>query len=98
VEQAPVKAHLYLHVRSMCEQAKKSFRDSALNWLLRFIEFNIIGFSVFLIGTAIFVLAFGSFGEWMDMGNLQRLWGVLQFFLISFLNRTKIGKIFESSE
>ena len=38
------------------EQAKMSFKESALKWFLRFIKFNIVGFGVFLVGTAIFVL------------------------------------------
>jgi hypothetical protein len=81
----------------MGDQAKMSFRESALKWLLRFIKFNIVGFGVFLVGTVIFVFAFSSFGEWtwvISSGS----GGLLQFFLISYLNTTKRGKIFESSE
>ena len=81
----------------MGERAKKSFRESAMKWLLCFIKFNIVGFGVFLVGTAIFVIAFKSFGEWMWVVS-SGSGGVLQFFLISYLNTTKRGKIFGSPE
>jgi hypothetical protein len=48
----------------MGKQDIKSFREAALKWFLSFIKFNIVGFGVFLVGTAIFVFAFNSFGEW----------------------------------
>jgi hypothetical protein len=85
------------HVKSMGKQTKKSIRVAAWNWLLRFIKFHIVGFGVFLVGTVIFVLAFSSFGEWtwvISSGS----GGVLQFFLISYLNTTKKAKIFEISK
>ena len=81
----------------MVEQAKNSFREVALKWILRFIKFHIVGFAVFLVGTGIFLFAFSSFGEWTWV-VASGSGGVLQFFLISYLNTTKRGKIFESSE
>jgi len=81
----------------MAEQAKKNFREASLKWLLRFIKFNIVGFAGFLVGTGIFVFAFTSFGEWTWV-VASASGGVLQFFLISYLNTTKKGKIFESCE
>jgi len=81
----------------MSEQAKESFRESTMKWLLCFIKFNVVGFGIFLVGTAIFVLAFNYFGEWTWVVS-SGSGGVLQFFLISYLNTTKRGKIFESPE
>jgi len=77
------------------DTGKKSFGRTALDWILRFIKFNIIGFIVFLIGTAIFALTFGTLGAWAWV-IASGCGGILQFILISFLNKTKIGKIFES--
>jgi hypothetical protein len=77
--------------------AKQSFGATAWKWLLRFIKFNIVGFIVFLIGTAIFALTFSTLGAWSwVIGSGSG--GILQFILISILNRTKRGKIFDSCE
>ena len=96
--QAPVKAPYFtFHVRDMGKQAKKSFKEKALKWFLGFIKFNIVGFSVFLIGTGIFVFAFSVFGEWTWV-VASGSGGVIQFSLIGYLNTTKRGKIFEISE
>ena len=73
----------------------KNFGDSAKKLLLRFIKFNVIGFSVFLVATAIFVTGFNTFGAWTWV-VANGVGGVLQFSLITYLNRTKMGKIFES--
>jgi len=81
----------------MDKQAQKCFREASLKWLLRFIKFNIVGFAGFLVGTGIFVFTFSSFGEWTWV-VASTSGGVLQFFLISYLNTTKRGKIFESLE
>lgn len=66
-------------------------------WLLRFIKFNVIGFIVFLVATAIFVLSFSTFGVWTWL-VANGVGGVLQFSLITYLNRTKMGRIFDSCE
>jgi hypothetical protein len=79
------------------DTGKKSFRRTALNWILRFIKFNIIGFIVFLIGTAIYALTFGTLGGWAWV-IASGSGGIIQFILISLLNKTKKGKIFESSD
>ena len=81
----------------MDKPSKKSFKRRAKNWLLAFIKFNIIGFIVFLVGTAIFALAFSTFGAWTWL-VASATGGILQFSLISALNRTKRGKIFDSGE
>jgi hypothetical protein len=75
----------------------KNFAESAKKWIFRFIKFNIIGFSVFLIATAIFAMSFSTFGVWTWV-VANGFGGVLQFSLITYLNRTKIGSIFDSCE
>jgi uncharacterized membrane protein len=85
-----------LSVINMVKPAK-SFGKTALKWLLRFIKFNIVGFIVFLIGTAIFALTFSTFGAWAWV-VASGSGGILQFILISYLNTTKKGKIFDSCE
>ena len=86
-----------LSVINMGKPDKKSFGEKALEWLLRFIKFNIIGFMVFLIGTAIFALTFSTFGAWAWI-IASGSGGIIQFILISYLNRTKLGNIFDSCE
>jgi hypothetical protein len=81
----------------MGSASKKSFGATALEWILRFIKFNIVGFIVFLIGTAIFLITFSTFGAW-SWAIASASGGVLQFIFISYLNRTKMGKIFDSNE
>jgi hypothetical protein len=78
----------------MDKLTNKSLREASSKWLLRLIKFNIVGFADFLVGTGIFVFAFSSFGEWTWV-VASGSGGVLQFFLISYLNTTKKGKIFE---
>jgi putative flippase GtrA len=77
------------------ENRHKNFKELTVKWILRFIKFNIVGFAGFLLGTAIFVLAFSSFGEWTWL-IASAAGGILQFVLISILNKTKKGKIFDS--
>ncbi len=81
----------------MGKPVKESFGEKSLKWILRFIKFNVIGFVVFLIGTGIFVLTFHTLGIWAWF-VASATGGILQFILISYLNRTKIGRIFDSSE
>ena len=75
----------------------KTFGESTKKWLLRFIKFNVIGFSVFRSSTAIFAMSFNTFGAWTWV-IANGIGGILQFSLISFLNKTKIGIIFDSCE
>ena len=75
----------------------KTFGKTAKMWLLRFIKFNVIGFAVFLVATAIFALSFSTFGVWTWV-VANGVGGILQFTLITYLNRTKIGRIFDSCE
>jgi hypothetical protein len=76
---------------------RKILENEQKKWLLRFIKFNIVGFTVFLIGTAIFAFAFRAFGEWTWV-VASGSGGILQFILISYLNATERGKIFDSRE
>jgi uncharacterized membrane protein len=82
---------------AMVKPSEKSFGERAKKWLFAFIKFNIIGFIVFLVGTAIFGLAFSIFGAWTWF-VASASGGILQFSLISYLNTTKRGKIFDSCE
>jgi hypothetical protein len=86
-----------MNVTNMDKPTNKSFRHRAKKLLLRFIKFNMIGFTVFLIGTAIFAMAFSTFGAWTWL-VANGVGGILQFSLISYLNRTKRGKIFDSCQ
>ena len=74
-----------------------SFRVRTKKWVIRFIKFNAIGFIVFLVGTAIFAVAFSTFGAWTWLVP-SGTGAILQFSLISYLNKTKRGKIFDSCE
>jgi len=74
-----------------------SFRAREKKWVIRFIKFNAIGFIVFLVGTAIFAVAFSTFGAWTWL-IANGIGAILQFSLISYLNKTKRGKIFDSCE
>jgi hypothetical protein len=66
----------------MSKPAKSGFEERAKKWIIRFIKFNIVGLIVFLIGTAIFALAFRTFGEWAWV-VASGSGGILQFILIS---------------
>jgi hypothetical protein len=81
----------------MVKPSEKSFEARAKKWLFAFIKFNIIGFIVFLVGTAIFAVAFNTFGAWTWF-VASATGGILQFSLISYLNTTKKGQIFDSCE
>ncbi len=81
----------------MGNSAKKGFGEIARKWLLAFIKFNIVGFIVFLVGTGIFAVAFSTFGAWTWL-IASASGGILQFSLISYLNTTKRGKIFDTCE
>jgi putative flippase GtrA len=81
----------------MEKTAKKSFTKTAKKWIIRFVKFNIVGLLVFLVGTVIFMSAFSAFGAWSWL-IANGAGGVLQFSIITFLNKTKRGKIFDISE
>jgi inner membrane protein involved in colicin E2 resistance len=64
-------------------------------WCLRYIKYNIIGLSVFLLNIVLFVILFNSLGEWAYI-VVSVNGGILEFVLISYVNRKKHGMIFES--
>jgi hypothetical protein len=73
---------------------KQMDRKKAGTWVLRFIKFNIIGFSVFLVASVVFALLFPYFGIWTWL-LANGFSSVLQFFLISYFNKKRKGLIFE---
>jgi hypothetical protein len=76
---------------------KKSWRDSAKSWIMRFVKFNIIGTVVFLVATGIYGAAFPAFGAWTWM-IASPAGGLLQFMLINYFNKKKKGVIFQQCE
>ncbi len=77
--------------------AKTSFWKKAESWILRFIKFNIVGFIVFLVGTAIYTATFSYMGFWTWLAA-NSVGSILQFSLIAWLNGTKKGKIFDTCQ
>jgi hypothetical protein len=73
---------------------KQSRREKAKVLLVRFIKFNVIGFTVFLIGTVIFSSFFSYFGPWTWL-IANGVGSVLQFSLITYFNKKKGGVIFD---
>jgi len=71
-------------------------RKKAETWVIRFMKFNIIGFSVFLVASVVFALLFPYFGIWTWL-LANGFSSVLQFFLISYFNRKRKGLIFEQA-
>jgi hypothetical protein len=82
---------------NMGKPSEKSFGERAKKWVFAFIKFNIVGFAVFLVATAVYAVAFSTFGAltWLIASATG---GILQFSLINYLNTTKRGKIFNSCE
>lgn len=64
-------------------------------WGLRYIKYNVIGLSVFLLNIIIYILIFNSFGEWSYI-VVSVIGGIIEFTLISYFNKTKRGMIFDS--
>jgi inner membrane protein involved in colicin E2 resistance len=81
----------------MGELSKGSFGERAKDWLIRYIKFNVVGFLVFLMGTAIYALSFHTFGAWAWL-IASGSGGILQFVLINYVNKTKWGRIFNDRE
>ena len=76
---------------------KARLPDKAKIWILRFIKFNVVGFTVFLIATAIYALAFSTFGFWTWL-VANGAGSILQFTLITVVNRTNRGRMFNTDE
>lgn len=64
---------------------------------IRFIKFNLVGTVVFLVATVIYAVFFGMFGFWTWL-VANGVGAILQFTLISVLNRTRRGKIFDAAQ
>ena len=64
-------------------------------WLWRYIKYNVVGLTVFLINIGIYVIIFPFFGEWSYI-VVSVIGGVMEFALITYVNKTKKGIIFES--
>jgi hypothetical protein len=73
------------------EKIKALFRE----WGWRYIKYNAIGLSVFLLNIVLYVIIFSSMGEWPYI-VVSVNGGILEFALISYFNKTKKGIIFES--
>jgi hypothetical protein len=73
----------------------RNIRALIKKWIWRYIKYNIIGLSVFLLNIAIYVVIFNYLGEWAYI-VVSVNGGVIEFALISYFNRTKKGVIFDS--
>ena len=75
---------------------KQIEKKKAETWVVRFLKFNIIGFSVFLVASVVFAMFFPYFGIWTWL-IANGFSSVLQFFLISYFNKKRKGLIFEQA-
>jgi hypothetical protein len=81
----------------MSQASTKSFSQKSLSLLIRYIKFNLVGTVVFLVATAMYMISFNTFGFWAWL-FANGLGGILQFSIITLLNRTKRGRIFDNSQ
>lgn len=72
-------------------------QEGIYHWIMRFIKFNIIGFTVFLISTVIYSALFSFLGFWTWL-FANAAGSVLQFSLINYFNSKKNGNMFSSCE
>ena len=72
-------------------------KEAIKRFIVRYIKYNVIGVTVFLIGTSIYVAAFPTFGAWTWL-IANGFGGILDFSLISLFNKTKRGRMFDSCE
>ena len=79
----------------MVEASSRSFKQKFKKLIIRFIKYNLVGTAVFLVGTVIYSVSFSTFGFWTWL-IANSVGAFLQFSLITWLNRTKRGKIFDS--
>ena len=57
-------------------------------WTWRYIKYNIIGLTVFVINIGIYVIIFPFLGEWSYI-LVSVNGGIMEFLLITYVNRTK---------
>ncbi len=70
-------------------------RASIKKWAWRYIKYNIIGLTVFAINIVIYVIIFPFLGEWSYI-LVSVAGGIMEFALITYVNKTKKGVIFDS--
>jgi len=75
----------------------KNLKKAVKRLIIRYIKYNVIGVTVFLMGTLIYVIAFPSFGAWTWL-LANGFGGIVDFSLITLFNRTKRGHMFDSCE
>ena len=71
------------------------YRDLIKKWGSRYIKYNVIGLTVFLLNIVIYVIIFPFLGEWSYI-VVSVNGGIMEFTLIAYINKTKKGVIFES--
>jgi hypothetical protein len=71
------------------------FRELFKKWFLRYLKYNIVGLSVFILNIAIYVTIFPYLGE-MSYIIVSLNGGIIEFALIAYVNKTKKGIIFDS--
>jgi len=64
-------------------------------WAWRYIKYNVIGLSVFLLNIVLYVVLFNFLGEWSYI-IVSANGGIIEFILIAYFNKTKRGVIFDS--
>jgi len=64
-------------------------------WLLRYIKYNVIGLSVFLLNIVVYFVIFPYLGA-MSYIVVSVNGGIIEFALIAYVNQTKRGTIFDS--
>lgn len=72
-------------------------RQALRKLVVRYVKYNVIGMTVFLIGTSIYVAAFPTFGAWTWL-LANAFGGIVDFSLITILNKTRKGRMFDSCE
>jgi len=71
-------------------------KDIFKKWTWRYIKYNVIGLTVFLLNIILYYLIlFPSLGE-VSYIVVSVNGGIIEFALISYFNKTKKGVIFES--
>jgi len=63
-------------------------------WFVRYVKFNMIGTSVFLVATIVYWTTFPEFQIWAWL-VANSFGGVLQFSLTQYFNKKKRGLMFE---
>ena len=70
------------------------FRELFKKWFLRYLKYNILGFAVFALNIAIYVIIFPFLGE-VSYIIVSINGGIIEFTLIAYVNKTKKGVIFD---